>query len=66
MKPSYDIVAANEVALLKQILPDKRRGLASNSADTEASMRLLVLTALKVAGTSAPNEVVVDRKKLQP
>lgn len=65
MKPSSVIVVANEVAALQQILADTMRGLASNSDDTGASMRLLVLTALKVAGISAPNEVVVDRKKLQ-
>lgn len=65
MNPSSDIVVANEVALLQQILADTMRGLASNSADAGASMRLLVLTALKVAGTSAPNEVLVDRKTLQ-
>lgn len=65
MKPSSDIVVANEVALLQQILGDTMRRLASNSADAGASMRLLVLTALKVAGTSAPNEVVADRKTLQ-
>tara|TARA_R100000789_G_scaffold100593_1_gene111964 strand:- start:2174 stop:2356 length:183 start_codon:yes stop_codon:yes gene_type:complete len=60
MKLSHDIVDANEVALLQQILADTKPRPASNSANTSPSMSLLVLLALRVAGTSAPDEGVVD------
>lgn len=66
MKLDHDIVNANEVAPLQEILSNTKPRPVSNSTNTPPSMSLLFLTALKVAGASAPNERLVDRKKLQP
>lgn len=66
MKLNHDIVNANEAAPIQKILSDTKPRPMSNSASTPPSMSLLFLNTLEVGGTSAPNERLVDQKKLRP